>query len=41
LVANRRPITSTWQPGVKTNDKGYIVVDKFQNTNVPGIYAGR
>jgi glutathione reductase (NADPH) len=22
--------------GVKTNDKGYIVVDKFQNTNVPG-----
>lgn len=25
--------------GVKTNDKGYIPVDKFQNTNVPGIYA--
>ncbi|WP_033568146.1 glutathione-disulfide reductase [Dickeya undicola] len=25
--------------GVKLNSKGYIVVDKFQNTNVPGIYA--
>ncbi|EJP4075193.1 glutathione-disulfide reductase, partial [Escherichia coli] len=25
--------------GVKTNEKGYIVVDKFQNTNVEGIYA--
>ncbi|MEB6381342.1 glutathione-disulfide reductase [Leclercia adecarboxylata] len=25
--------------GVKTNEKGYIVVDKFQNTSVPGIYA--
>ncbi|GAB7213911.1 hypothetical protein OS42_05220 [Dickeya oryzae] len=25
--------------GVALNSKGYIVVDKFQNTNVPGIYA--
>ncbi|RLM10885.1 glutathione-disulfide reductase [Gibbsiella quercinecans] len=25
--------------GVKTNDKGYIEVDKFQNTSVQGIYA--
>ncbi|QCR34685.1 glutathione-disulfide reductase [Nissabacter sp. SGAir0207] len=25
--------------GVETNHKGYIVVDKFQNTSVPGIYA--
>ena len=25
--------------GVKTNEKGYIVVDKFQNTSVKGIYA--
>ncbi|WP_416068824.1 glutathione-disulfide reductase [Salmonella enterica] len=25
--------------GVKTNEKGYIIVDKFQNTNVEGIYA--
>ncbi|RNM08186.1 glutathione-disulfide reductase [Dickeya undicola] len=25
--------------GVKLNSKGYIMVDKFQNTNVPGIYA--
>jgi len=25
--------------GVKTNAKGYIEVDKFQNTSVPGIYA--
>lgn len=25
--------------GVKTNEKGYIEVDKFQNTNVKGIYA--
>ncbi|MGL4859573.1 MAG: glutathione-disulfide reductase [Enterobacteriaceae bacterium] len=25
--------------GVLTNNKGYIVVDKYQNTNIPGIYA--
>ncbi|MDR2287762.1 MAG: FAD-dependent oxidoreductase, partial [Serratia marcescens] len=25
--------------GVKTNEQGYIDVDKFQNTNVKGIYA--
>ncbi|NPE58219.1 glutathione-disulfide reductase [Dickeya dadantii] len=25
--------------GVARNNKGYIVVDKFQNTTVPGIYA--
>lgn len=25
--------------GVKTNAKGYIEVDKFQNTSIPGIYA--
>ncbi|WP_109078846.1 glutathione-disulfide reductase [Aggregatibacter kilianii] len=25
--------------GVETNDRGYIKVDKYQNTNVPGIYA--
>lgn len=25
--------------GVALNDKGHIVVDKFQNTSVPGIYA--
>ncbi|RLM23261.1 glutathione-disulfide reductase [Brenneria alni] len=25
--------------GVELDDKGYIQVDKFQNTNIPGIYA--
>ena len=25
--------------GVKTNEKGYITVDKYQNTNVKGIYT--
>lgn len=25
--------------GVKLNDKGFIVVDEYQNTNVPGILA--
>ncbi|TYA22880.1 glutathione-disulfide reductase [Aggregatibacter actinomycetemcomitans] len=25
--------------GVETNDRGFIKVDKYQNTNVPGIYA--
>ena len=25
--------------GVKTNSRGQIIVDKYQNTNVPGIYA--
>ena len=38
----REPANDTFNldvTGVKTNEKGYIVVDKFQNTNVPGIYA--
>ncbi|GKX55619.1 glutathione-disulfide reductase [Leminorella grimontii] len=25
--------------GVEVNERGYITVDKYQNTNVPGIYA--
>ena len=25
--------------GVKLNDKGYIIVDEYQNTSCPGIYA--
>ena len=25
--------------GVKLNDRGYIQVDKYQNTSVPGLYA--
>lgn len=25
--------------GVKTNDKGYIKVDEYQETNIPGIYC--
>jgi len=38
----REPATDAFNldvTGVKTDDKGYIVVDKFQNTSVPGIYA--
>jgi glutathione reductase (NADPH) len=27
------------QAGVELNDRGYIVTDKYQNTNVEGIYA--
>ncbi|MBF0710237.1 MULTISPECIES: glutathione-disulfide reductase [unclassified Gemella] len=38
----RKPLTDEINldvTGVKLNEKGYIVVDKFQNTNVEGIYA--
>ncbi len=38
----REPANDTFNlevTGVKTNEKGYIVVDKFQNTSVEGIYA--
>lgn len=38
----REPATDNFNlaaTGVKTNDKGYIVVDKYQNTSVDGIYA--
>ncbi len=38
----RKPITDDLNlnvAGVKTSDEGYIEVDKFQNTNVKGIYA--
>lgn len=38
----REPANDTFNleaTGVKTNDKGHIIVDKFQNTNVSGIYA--
>jgi glutathione reductase (NADPH) len=38
----REPATDSFNlaaTGVKTNAKGYIEVDKFQNTSVAGIYA--
>ena len=38
----REPANDTFNlevTGVKTNEKGYIVVDKFQNTSVERIYA--
>ncbi|AUX74411.1 glutathione-disulfide reductase [Erwinia pyrifoliae] len=38
----REPMTDNLNldvTGVKLNDKGYINVDKYQNTNVKGIYA--
>ncbi len=38
----RKPMTDNLNLsacGVKTNDKGYIEVDQYQNTNVKGIYA--
>ncbi|WP_226572549.1 glutathione-disulfide reductase [Mangrovibacter yixingensis] len=38
----REPATDTFNlavTGVETDAKGYIKVDKWQNTNVPGIYA--
>ncbi|MDW8845213.1 glutathione-disulfide reductase [Erwinia sp. MMLR14_017] len=38
----REPMTDNLNldvTGVKLNEKGYISVDKYQNTNVPGIYA--
>lgn len=38
----REPATDSFNlatTGVATNDKGYIKVDKFQNTNVAGLYA--
>ena len=41
-AAGRKPHTATIgldAAGVATNEQGYIPVDKFQNTNVDGIYA--
>merc|ERR1712050_105950 len=43
LVAiGRKPVTEFLhldKAGVKTDRRGLIEVDKFENTNVPGIYA--
>ncbi|KUJ24261.1 glutathione reductase [Mollisia scopiformis] len=41
-AVGRKPETESLKlenSGVKLGDKGYIAVDKFQNTNVDGIYA--
>ncbi|WP_422135864.1 glutathione-disulfide reductase [Endozoicomonas sp. ALD040] len=41
-AAGRKPHTHSINleaAGVETDERGYIPVDKFQNTNVPGIYA--
>ncbi|OOF36052.1 glutathione-disulfide reductase [Rodentibacter rarus] len=41
-AAGREPATDKIgleNAGVETNERGYIKVDKFQNTNVKGIYA--
>lgn len=27
------------KPGVKTTEKGHVIADDFQNTNVPNIYS--
>ena len=38
----REPVTDNINldvTGVKLNDRGYIQVDKYQNTSVPGLYA--
>ncbi|OCG06674.1 glutathione-disulfide reductase [Gilliamella sp. wkB178] len=38
----REPATKTMNleaAGIAVNDKGFVVVDKYQNTNVPGIYS--
>ena len=41
-AAGRVPATDTIgleNAGVETNERGYVKVDKYQNTNVKGIYA--
>ncbi|OCG01399.1 glutathione-disulfide reductase [Gilliamella sp. wkB112] len=38
----REPATKTMNleaAGIAVNDKGFVIVDKYQNTNVPGIYS--
>ncbi len=40
----REPATDNFNlaaTGGKTNDKGYIIVDKFQNTNARHLRGGR
>ncbi len=42
VAVGRRPVTHGFgfeKTGVKKDDRGFIVVDKRQQTNVPGIYA--
>lgn len=42
FAIGRKPSTSgigLEQAGVETDDRGYIPVDKFQETNVPGVFA--
>ncbi len=42
FAIGRTPATSELglaEAGVEVNDRGYIPVDKFQETNVPGIFA--
>ncbi len=42
FAIGRTPLTSNLgllDAGVQTNDRGYIPVDKFQQTNIPSIFA--
>ncbi len=42
VAVGRRPITkglALEKAGVKLDDKGFVIVDERQETNVPGIYA--
>lgn len=42
LAIGRKPVTdliNTAAAGIELDKSGHIVVDKYQNTNVPGIYA--
>jgi len=42
LAIGRKPVTDSLglqRAGVQTNKSGHIVVDAFENTNVPGVFA--
>lgn len=39
ISAGIKPVFPAGESGVKTDAKGYIVVDNMMRTNVPGIYA--
>lgn len=42
MAIGRSPVTDTLKlenAGVSTNNRGFIVVDEYENTNVSGIYA--
>lgn len=39
IAIGQVPVSKLWQDAIKTNERGYIIVNDHQETNIPGVFA--